>query len=740
MIEDNMSYCGVGTSACRVETHLDTPLGSLKGVHTSVNAARRSACATTAFRIVLAALLCAGLLAQDEPSPTFRTSTNLVIVNVTVRDKSGKAIENLKKNQFTLLEDGKPQQISVFELERLNGETLPSLEAPAPALKTRGPAETKPAPPAVPTPAAPALKADQLKDRRLIAMFFDLSSMQPAEQIRARDAAIKFLDTQMTASDVVSIMTLTNELRVVQDFTNDRETLVTAIQSLRVGDSSELAALAATGADATDTSGEFTPDDTEFNIFNTDRKLSALDDAARKLAAYPEKKALVYFSSGVGKTGVDNQSQLRATVNSAVRANVAFYPIDARGLVAMAPAGDATQASPKGTGVFTGNTYATNRTSFHDTQDTIYTLAADTGGKALLDSNDLTLGIKAVQTDFNSYYVLGYYSENPAQDGKYRHVTVKVASLPESAKLDYRQGYYAAKVWGKMNSTDKERQLEDALTLDDPITELPLAMEVDYFQTGRDKYFVPITVRIAGTALGLSPKSTTDLDFIGQVRDTRGKMLGGIRDEIKLKFTEENAAQLATRHIEYDTGVTLPPGDYNLRFLARENENGKMGTFEMKFNVPDLSKQSSSVRMSSVVWSNQRAPLSASIGTAGGNNKKLLEAHPLVENGQKLIPDITRVFRKNQKLYVYFEVYDPGTISSPSVSAELTMFRGKSKSFESAPIRVTKPKSGQPNTLAFEFEMPLANISPGQYTCQVSVIDEQARKFGYARAPLVVLQ
>ncbi len=690
-----------------------------------------------ALRIISAAVLCAGLLAQDQSSPTFRTNTNLVIVNVAVKDKSGKPIEDLKKDQFTLLEDGKPQQISVFELERLNGDTLPQLEVPATTLKTRGPVETKAAPAAEPPP---PVKAEDLKDRRLIAMFFDLSSMQPAEQIRARDAATKFINTQMTASDTVSIMTLTNELRVVQEFTNDRETLLTAIQALRVGDSSELAALAATGADATDDSGEFTADDTEFNIFNTDRKLSALEDAARKLAPYPEKKALVYFSSGIGKTGVDNQSQIRATVNAAVRANVAFYPIDARGLLAMAPAGDATQASPKGTGVFTGSAQLSARSSFHDTQDTIYTLAADTGGKALLDSNDLTLGIKAVQTDFSSYYVLGYYSANPAQDGKYRHVTVKVASLQESAKLDYRRGYYAGKVWGKMNSSDKERQLEDALTLDDPFTQLPLAMEVDYFQTGRDKYFVPITVRLAGSALDLSPKSTTDLDFIGQIRDPHGKMLGGIRDEIKLKLTDENAAQLAQRHVEYDTGVTLPPGDYNLRFLARENQNGKMGTFEMKFTVPDLSKQTSGVRMSSVVWSNQREPLSASIGNAGGSSKKLLNEHPLVDNGEKLIPDITRVFRKNQKLYVYFEVYDPGTIASPSVSAELTMFRGKSKSFESAPVRVTKPKSGRPNTLAFEFQMPLANIPPGQYTCQVSVIDEQARKFGFARAPLVVLR
>lgn len=685
------------------------------------------------LRIFAGTLLCAALLGQDV-APTFKTSTNLVIVNVTVRDKRGKAIVDLKKDQFTLLEDGKPQNIAVFELQHLNDQTLPALDVPAPTLKTRDAAAPAPAP-----EPKPALKPDELKDRRLIAMFFDLSSMQPAEQIRARDAAVKFIDTQMTASDAVSIMTLTNELRVVQDFTNDRETLLGAIQSLRIGDSSELSGLSSTGADATDDSGEFTADDTEFNIFNTDLKLSALEDAARKLAPFPEKKALVYFSSGIGKTGVDNQSQIRATVNAAVRANVAFYPIDARGLVAFAPAGDATQASPKGTGVFTGSAQTSARGSFHYSQDTIFTLAADTGGKALLDSNDLTLGIQAAQKDIDSYYVLGYYSANPAQDGKYRHVTVKVASLAESAKLDYRRGYYAAKVWGKMSSDDKERQLEDALTLEDPFTDLPLALEVDYFQTGREKYFVPITARIEGSALGLSPKSTTDLDFIGQIRDLHGKLLGGIRDEIKLKLSEENAAELGSRHIEYDTGVTLPPGEYNLRFLARENQSGKMGTYEMKFNVPDLSKQSTGVRMSSVVWSNQREPLSASIGSASGN-KKLEAEHPLVEHGEKLVPDITRVFRKNQKLYVYFEVYDPGTAASPSVTAELTMFRGKSKAFESAPVHATKSKSGRPNTVALEFELPLANIRSGRYTCQVSVIDEQARKFGYARAPLVVLQ
>jgi VWFA-related protein len=669
-------------------------------------------------------------LGQIPQIPTFQTQTNLVIVNVTVRDKSGKLIENLKKEEFALFEDERPQNISVFEVEHLNSNALPPVTQ-QPQIIT--------APSNAPRPTAPASEpAVSRRDRRLLALYFDFSSMQPPEQIRAQQAALKFLNQQMTSSDLVEILTYSNRLRVLQDFTDNRDLLLSEIQGFRIGEASENAVDGATGPDDTDDSGAFTPDETEFNIFNTDMKLIGLEDAVKKLAIYPEKKALIYFSSGISRTGVDNESQVRATVNAAVRSNVAFYPVDARGLVAMPPGGDASTASASGTGIFTGKTQQGLRDKFNTSQETLATLAADTGGKALLDSNDLTMGITQAQRDINSYYILGYYSTNSALDGKYRRIKVRLKSDLE-AKLDFRNGYYAGKVFQKFTASDKERQLEEALTLGDPLTELPLAVETDYFRTARDKYFVPITVRIAGSSLDLSKKSSTDLDFIGEIRDPAGKVIGGVRDEVTLKFSEQNAAQLRRRQIEYDTGVTLPPGNYKLKVLARENQNGKMGTFEMKFNVPDLSKQAAAVRMSSVVWSNQREPLSASVGSAG-SNKKLLEAHPLVEEGQKLIPNITRVFRKDQRLYVYFEVYDPGTEASPSVSAELMVFRGKWKAFESAPVRVTKPKSGKPNTLAFEFQMPLANIPPGRYTCQVSVIDEQARKFGYARSPLVVLQ
>jgi len=263
----------------------------------------------------LALLAAASLLAQTPTlprRPTFSTTTSVVVVDVTVTDGNGKPVTNLTKDDFLLLEDGKPQTLLSCDLQHLESKAMP---APAQQLKDRT------AVPAPPKPAAPAANSEiKFQDRRLMVMLFDFSSMQPPEQVRAVDAAIKSLSSQITASDVVSIMVFGSALKTVQDFTDDRDLLISTIRGFHIGDSSELASMADTGADAEDQSGAFVADDTEFNIFNTDRKLAALEDAARRLGQYPEKKALVYVSSGVEKTGVDNQSQLRATRPSGTHA------------------------------------------------------------------------------------------------------------------------------------------------------------------------------------------------------------------------------------------------------------------------------------------------------------------------------------------------------------------------------------------------------------------------------------
>jgi VWFA-related protein len=576
----------------------------------------------------------------------------------------------------------------------------------------------------------------------LIGLFFDMTSMQPLEQARAQEAAVKWIQSQMTAADLVGVMTFGSKFKMLQEFTDDRDLLIQAVKGLTLGDSSDLQGLAATAADEGDDSGSFVADQTEFNIFNTDRKLTALEDAARKLSIYPEKKALIYFSSGVNKTGIENQSQLKATVNAAVRSNVSFYPVDARGLVAEAPGGDASVASPRGTGILTGTSQAGRRATFNDSQETLSTLASDTGGKALLDSNDLTLGIRQAQEDIRSYYIIGYYSTNPATDGKYRRVQIKLASNTQ-AKVDYRKGYYAGKTFAKFTSADKERQLEEALTLGDPVSELPLALEVDYFRVAKDRYFIPISVKLPGSSIGYSKKGTNQtnsLDFIGQVRDSTGHLVGGVRDQINVKLNEANAAQIDRRYMQYDSGLTLASGNYSLTFLAREGLTGKMGTFETKFTVPDLNA-GKALRVSSVILSSQRESVNAAVGAAD-NNKKLLTNHPLVQDGQKVVPSITRVFRKDQTLYVYFEVYDPSIDpeqKTSNVYAAIELLQGARKVFTSRPVRVDKLTTSRPGVAAFSFEIPLNRLQPGEYISQVDVIDQLGQKFAFPRSSMVVL-
>jgi VWFA-related protein len=689
----------------------------------------------------------------------FEATTQLVVVNLSAKDKDGNPIKGLKPADFTVTEDGKAQTIKVFEYQELEDTAMPA-PASAPAPKPEPKKETpKPAPepaalakaieanvvkPVVATQIAPARPGEiKYKDRRLLVMFFDLTGMPIQDQMRSQGAALKFMQSQMTPSDLMAIMTFSTDLKVVEDFTDDRDLLAKDIKNLSIGEGTDIAGAVADDSSA-DTGDAYTADDTEFNIFNTDRQLAALETAVRMLGSLSEKKALVYFASGMAKTGLDNEAQLRATINAAVRSNVAFYPIDARGLVAQAPLGDATKGSPGGQGMYSGSSSRSAQSSFQGQQETLYTLAADTGGKALLDNNDLGLGIVQAQKDISSYYILGYYSTNEALDGHFRRI--KISLNPTMASklgkpLDYRTGYFASKDFKQFNSSDRERQLAEALLLGDPITDLSIAMEVDYFRLSRTSYFVPVAVKIPGSDIELArhgASETTRLDFIGQVKDAKGAVAGNVRDYIEVKLKDEAASQLSKRTLQYDTGFTLAPGVYTLKFLARDNETGKMGTFETKFTIPDLTTEPRFLPISSVVLSNQREKLDAAVATAE-RDRRLLTSNPLVQDGVKLLPSVTRVFKKDQDMYVYLEAYEPTAETTQPLVATVSFYRGKVKAFETAPLQVTEGLNKISKALPVRFSVPMAKLQPGRYTCQVSVLDPTAQKFAFWRAPMVLV-
>jgi len=484
----------------------------------------------------------------------------------------------------------------------------------------------------------------------------------------------------------------------------------------------------------------FGQDDGEFGIFNTDRQLSALQTAVTMLGPLAEQKSLVYFASGLRLNGVDNQAQLRATVNAAVRANVTIHTIDARGLVAQAPLGDATRPSPGGIGTFSGRTADAATMSFQRSQDSMYALAKDTGGKPMFDYNDLSLGIVQAARSMSSYYLIGYYSTHTASDGRFRRVRVSLNG-GLSAELSYRQGYFADKTFAKFTAADKERQLEDALMLENPITDIHIAMEVNYFRLNRAEYFVPVAVKIPGSEVVLARRGgaqRTLIDFIGEVKDDLGYTWQNVRDKVDVKLSDDTANQLATRPIQYETGFTLLPGKYVIKLLARDAETGRIGTYQAAFTIPNLDREEIRVPISSVVLSSQRVPLGDALYSV--KQKIAAEAtNPLVFNGAKLTPSVTRVFSKSRDLYVFLQAYQRGATSTQPLVAFVTFYRGDVKAFETPPLAVTDGLDAKSKAVPLRFSLPLESLSPGRYECQVTVVDPSGQKAAFWRAPIVLI-
>jgi VWFA-related protein len=694
---------------------------------------------TTVAILVLALSLGAQQIGQNAPAgsepSTFSTSSQLVVETVNVKDKSGKPVPGLTAKDFTVTEDGAEQMIRLFEYqsvpEALDVEPPPSRTPPEPLKKLPEAQITSEKPGDI-----------RYQNRRLLVLYFDMTAMPPQDQVRAITAAETFIRTQMTPADRIALMRFEGgAVRVMSDFIGDRDRLDSILETMIVG---EAQGFDETNSDdsAADTGAAFGQDDTEFNIFNTNRQLSALQTAAKMLGQLSEKKSVLYFASGMQLNGLDNQAQLHATTNAAIRAGVSFWPIDARGLVATAPIGDATQGSPGGKGMYTGTSALAVTNNFQRSQDTLYALASDTGGKTLLDNNDLSLGIVQAQKSVSSYYIIGYYATNTALDGKFRRIKISMNN-GLSASLDYRQGYFAGKTFGKFTTAEKERQLEDALMLGDPITELTIAMEIDYFQLNRAEYFVPVLVKIPGRELALARKGgaeRTVIDFVGEIKDDYGSTIQNVRDKVEAKLSGETAARLAKQPINYETGFTLLPGKYKIKLLARDAETGRIGTYETTFVIPNLNKEVKRIPVSSVILSSQRVDLKDAIYNALKSKDQAEVTNPLVQEGQKLIPSVTRVFSKSRQMYVYLQAYEPTATTTEPLVAFVTFYKGQTKVLETPPRSVTEALSNRLKTMPLRFDLSLDPLAPGEYNCQVTVLDPMGQKAAFWQAPVMIIQ
>ena len=682
-------------------------------------------------------------------SYTLKVTTNEVLVDVRVTDHKGNPVTNLKESDFRVYEDGVLQKINSFDLENIQKLAQENGANGKPAEINLG---------TLPRTTPQGTYRRLVENHRMIVLFFDLSSMQIPDLLRALESAQNFIKTEMTPADLVAVVTYSSDLRVLQDFTNDRDVLSKAIKSIQIGQSSTLASNGSVGeAGGTDSFGNtvvtqdtgdaFTPDETEFNIFNTDEKLSALQSLANLLRAVPGRKSVIHFSSGIEQTGVDNEAQLQATIDAANRADVTFYTLDARGLMAMPPGGDASSASPSGTAIYTASAVSSQMSSLHNSRETLSTLATDTGGRMFTDLNNFAPVFKYVQKENSTYYLIGYGPSDTKANGKFRRIRVELVG-EHGLKVEARPGYYAPVSFGHSSGQQKELQLQEALNSETPFLDLPLAVETAYFLQPDGHYYVVLAAKIPGSSIPFHQHSTvhqTQFDFAWRATDPNGKVAGGLRDTLPVKLNASTYEKVLKGNILYEGGIVLPPGTYKLKVVARENMTGKMGTFEKKLVLPLVNK--TGLELSSVVVSNElskKPPTRPQRGpwAMGAEN------NPLDSGSQAILPSVTRVFRTNQSLYVYLQSYGskPGSADKSARRSEkgippsmaLIFFRNGTQISEAGPYPAKSGKSGDGTTSYFT-EVPLAKFPPGRYWMQVNVLNPAADQVAFARVPLAIM-
>ncbi|MGA8266657.1 MAG: VWA domain-containing protein [Candidatus Acidiferrales bacterium] len=676
--------------------------------------------------------------------PPLRTTSDLVRIDVEVTDHSGASIKGLRADQFTVTDNGKPQKISSF------------VYADIEAIEQAGNEDQKPIaiPVDSPAPLPEEAVTNAVRDRRLLVLFFDMTSMENDDLLRAHDAAQKFIDKQMTPADLVSVVTYGNRLSVWADFTNDRKVLAKAIARLIPGASSGLAdnlyAAAQNGEyDVQEYTGAaYTADETEFNVFNTDQKLAAVEGLANVLGSIPGRKAIVQFTGGITQTGEENRTELRAATDAANLADVSIYSIDARGLFATVPGGDATANAATGNSIFTGAAVYHQTDQRQDSRDTLATLSSDTGGHAFFDLGDLSQAFPQIEKEYGGYYLVGYtLASNIKRDGTWHSIRVKLNA--PGAHVRSREGYFAPRDFQHLQKEDRDQQLADSLESQNPIVELAVAVETSMFRLSDQQFYVPIAAKLSSSALEWAQKRgqhQAEFDFAAEIRvASTGRVVAHLRDTIQVHLDQERFQQVNQSSLLYQGGVVLAPGNYNLKFVAREDETGKIGTFEQSLLIP--LPPSDKITLSSVLLSSQLVPVekTSEVQTKGQGVRAKLTASPLEVNGARIVPSVTRFFDQQQTLYVFFQAYYPEkaekseTFDPNTLRAGLIFFRNGFQ-INASPLLAPTAIDTKSRTASYRISLPLAKLPTGRYTVQAIVIAPGTQQSAFGRAYLALIQ
>jgi VWFA-related protein len=665
-----------------------------------------------AFILILIPFAASNLLpqiARTRPRVRFQVTAELVLVDVRALDLKSHPVAGLKATDFEVLEDGVPQRIESFREVNISSDRPAQTAQSAPLVIPYRREDVE-------------IPLEKVTQYRLWVVLFNFAGMDAEQMLSSTRSVKKFVAETMGADDLMAVFLYNGELRLISNLTNDRQSLSRELDKLDKEPPVSADTASADNADAGDPSsdeaGEPIADDQEFAMFDTNRQFIALQSVLQFYREVPTRKSLLYFSSGIRNQDADNYEELSRTTSIANRANASIYSVDARGLVALAPGGGARDRGPKGEGMFTAKKVNDQFANLAASQETLEALAKDTGGRALVDSNDFGKIFKQAQQDTSNYYLLGYYSSSSRKDGKFRKIEVR--SRVPNLKVSFRKGYNGPKSYLTLTSEEKEEFLERAIISRQRPEQFGIDLRADSFYRAADQVLIPLSLKFFKKELLKEGERGQKLDLVGFAQDPQGEVVQTLRDSLEIKPGDTGTSIL------YQNAFLVKPGIYSLTFYARENLEGRVTSVEQTVKLPPRPAQLST---SSVVFGTQLIENSNphfEITKAGAkHNEAITIESPLKIGNSEIVPSTDRVFARSKQFYVLFHAYNARLSEGKArvkVTASIQNSSGKtlgdapSVSFQS----IDNTTGGVPCHMRF----PLSKLTPGKYLLKLEVLDE----------------
>ena len=687
------------------------------------------------------------LIAHAQEDEVVKVKSNLVNIDVIVKDKKGKYVSDLKPEDFVITENGQPQKIEFFDAPLSKTETHKLNETGTPATTT-----TTSTPPTAP--------------RHYVSLVLDSQTTGLTNLKQLREGAIKYVREQVTDADAVAILSVTNGLQMLQPFTHDKAKLIATLENLggtsgarnseirevneSIANLRDFINNSSSTGDITTAAGgsaqasvmiaqtvlqQFVRMRTALSVQQARPVLAALAAISEGLRRIPGKKTLVLFSQGFVTPAVLDW-QVQSTIDIANRANVAVYIIDSAGLRgAAAGTNSVAPASPLSgvsaiasqeqriRGVGGETVFDTVRQEGQNREyDILYRISDDTGGKFLKGNNDIGKGLERINEEVQARYTLAYRSSNQNFDGTFRKVKIEV-QRPDTQVIS-RSGYYAIapEEIVLLSPADKKLLANFAQSQTNP--GMPIFVSVSAFRTRHGLYNIPLAIEIPPSAVKFDrkgEKQTMQLEVLGVVKVGADRMLSKLGGNFDVNLSAADYNQIVNNNIFYRQDLQLTSGEYTIDLIVKDKQSGKVAARHEQLVLPEPDAE----------FATTPVVLSRFVAPANQLPPDTADADVFVHGKQLIRPSAARQFRTTDNLIMFLGVYNATNSTEtgkPLVRVTVRLMKDGQPATKFFDYVLTDIESQPVPHLTFAQYVPLTNLAAGRYQAMIETKDMVTRK------------